>query len=483
MATPPAPQLLPQADSPSRAPLLPGEEPFNEALLSHLFTRKYETADVDFKETLETARGSSFPKVAKHFFGMSNYGGGFLLVGFRPRLTGGYDPIGLPSTFHLDQAELQGKFNGLSSTPLSIGYRELDRVVNGVAGRFAVVYIPPAPAVVVPTSDGAFVDGRGRQRLAFRKGEVLIRRGTSTERATPQEVEAIRTRARATAYRISLISGQAELIEETLVSNVLLALKLPSRVHTCQVRFNGRIPEHGLSSCLFRAGGTLHSLEDPARSGLAQFIRRGSVYSEPFQNWRRDPDKARLLVQLVESAAVRKGKQLGLLYDGERARFYFPLEPGHDRREETWPGISRPAPRQVAVRKYLSSLKREVVIHSSVRVDFSWLGDNLGLRLEPCFLLTEDGRRPLHGPKQGNVLISLESWLSSLNGGYLRNVLFWKSRFQGTDQYVRLAPELEFDSRPLHVRLSVGIREDTIRTLEQVTPSASGEGESEDVDG
>lgn len=109
-------------------------------------------------------------------------------------------------------------------------------------------------------------------------------------------------------------------------------------------------------------------------------------------------------MQILESAAVRKGRRIGLLYDEARARFYFPLENGSDRREEPWPGISRPTVRQVAVRKYFSSLKREICIHSSVQLGFQWMGDNLGLRLEPGYLLTEDGRRPLHGPKQGNVL-------------------------------------------------------------------------------
>ena len=479
MSTPSSSLDRPPPSVPDRSSvILPGDSPFNEALLSHLFTRRYETADVDFKETVETSRGSAFPKVAKHFFGMANYGGGFLLVGFRHKPTGGYEPLGLPTSFHIDQAELQGKFNALSSLPLAIGYREFDREVGGVSGRFAVVYVPPAPEVLTPVADGEFVDSHQKHRFAYRKGDVLIRRGTSTEKATPLEIDGIKARARTTAYHISLISGQPDILDETLVSNVFLALKLPPRVYACQVDLRGRVPEHGLASCLFR-GGSLYSFEDPSKSGLVRSSRRGSRYSEPIQTWRADPDKSRLLTQILESAAVRKGCRIGLLYDEARARFYFPLENGSDRREESWPGISRPTVRQVAVRKYLSSLKREICIHSSVQVGFQWMGDDLGLRLEPGYLLTDDGRRPLHGPKQGNVLIGIESWLSSFNGGYLRNVLFWRSKFQGEDPSIALAPELEFDSRPLSVRVPVGIREDTIRALETVEPPSEGK----EVDG
>ena len=465
MTAPSSPQLSPLTEPSHRTPLLPGDDPFNEALLSHLFTRKYESSDVDFKETLDTSHGGPFPKIAKHFFGMSNFGGGFLLIGFRDKPTGGYEPVGLPTSFHLDQAELQGKFNALSSAPLSIGYREFDREVGSVSGRYGVIYVPPSPDLLVPVVDGAFRDGSGTDRIAFRKGEVFIRRGTATERATSKEIEAIRTRSRLTAYRISLISGQPDLIEETLVSNVFLAATLPARVFSCTVDFRGRIPEHGLASCLFR-GGTLHTFEDPSRSGVARFIRRGSQYSDPFATWRQDPDRARLLMQLMQSAVVRTGAKLGLLYDVDRSRFYYPLEGQSERREETWPGIKRATQRQVAVRKYLPSLKREVGIHSSARVDFQWLGDQLSLRIEPCFLLTDDGRRPLRGPKQGNVLISLEAWLSSHNGGYLRNVLFWRSKFLGASQQIELAPGLAFDARPLSVQVPVGIREDTMSALE-----------------
>ena len=69
-------------------------DPFSEVVLSYLFSKSYESSELDFKESLETAKGSEFPKVARHFFGMSNYGGGFLLIGFRPKPTGGFLPVG-----------------------------------------------------------------------------------------------------------------------------------------------------------------------------------------------------------------------------------------------------------------------------------------------------------------------------------------------------------------------------------------------------
>jgi hypothetical protein len=447
-------------------------DPFSEPVLSYLFSRSYESSELDFKESLETAKGSEFPKVARHFFGMANYGGGFLLVGFRPKPTGGFLPVGVSEDFHIDQAELQGKFNALSSQQLAIGYRELDREVEGVTKRFAVVYIPPAPDILVPTVDGHYHNEKGKQRTAFSRGEVLIRRGTSTMKATSVEIAWIRARAKDTAYRISLLSGEPDLIVESLASNVFPATRLPSKVYWCLVSLRGRpVPDHGLHSCLVD-GRLLYSFEDPSRTPLSPFIDRDSLASDPVEAWRRDPDRARLLMQLFVSAAVRKGTNLGLEFDWERRRFFYPLPAGRTKREESWSGLTKPSTRQVAVRRYLGSLKREVVIHSSVRADFLWIGDSLHLRLEPGFLLSEDGLHPLYGHKPGSVLTSLESWLSSHNAGYLRNVFFWGSRFQDTDGSIRLGPDLEFKGRPVETHIDVGIRGDTLRSMEGRHPGS-----------
>ncbi|MDG6950044.1 MAG: ATP-binding protein [Nitrososphaerota archaeon] len=441
-------------------------DPLNDTVLSHLFNQKYETPSIDFKETLDTTRGSNFAKIARHFFAMSNYGGGFLLIGFQPKPTGGYNPVGLPSTFHLDQAEVQGKFNGLASIPLEIGYREFDRMVDGTTRRFAVVYVPPAPGVLVPKVDGTFQTERGKVKLAFAKGEVLTRRGTSTIRAEPYEIEWIRNRARDTAYQNSLLSGQPDRLEETIAANAFPALSMPQRIYICNVNLHGRsVPQHGLSSCLVQ-GSVLYSFEDPMKTPLRDVIRTGSPTSAALSEWRKDPDRDRTVTQLLKSAIVLRGKALGLSYDDARQRFFYPLDPGMDKREESWVGITRRDSRQVASFRHLPTLGRKVGIHQSVRVDFLWLDEKVFLRMEPGFVLTENGRNPLHGSEQGRALISLESWLSSLNGGYLRSVLFWRSVFMAGSDHIQLAPELVFSREPLSVKMSAGIRDDTIRTVE-----------------
>ncbi|MGI0084209.1 MAG: hypothetical protein ACREBQ_03915 [Nitrososphaerales archaeon] len=107
---------------------------------------------LDFKEALGISKNSPFPKIAKDIFAFSNYGGGFILIGFRhkskfpelaektsedsgdekPEYLRDYVPVGLGESYHVDQAALQEKFNAYSLEALSIDYREFTRVFEGI---------------------------------------------------------------------------------------------------------------------------------------------------------------------------------------------------------------------------------------------------------------------------------------------------------------------------------------------------------------
>src|SRR5438128_6060428 len=95
--------------------------PLDDIFVDFLMSKRRESPELDFKLTLDMSR-YRFPEVAKDIFAMANYGGGYILVGFREKKTGGFDPVGLPAEFHIDQADLQQKFNAYSSDPLAIGY-------------------------------------------------------------------------------------------------------------------------------------------------------------------------------------------------------------------------------------------------------------------------------------------------------------------------------------------------------------------------
>lgn len=168
--------------------------PLDDIVINFMLSQRREMAELDFKWTLDIRKGSDFAKIAKDIFAMSNYGGGYLLFGYKETETGSYEPAGLLSEFHVDQATLQEKFNSYSSDPLALGYKELQRVVDNESKKFAVIYIPPSITVLKPIKEATYTE-RGRIKLAFRRDEILFRRGTQSVRASLSEIKFIEKRA------------------------------------------------------------------------------------------------------------------------------------------------------------------------------------------------------------------------------------------------------------------------------------------------
>ena len=95
-------------------------EPLGDIMLDFLIDRDREDTFIDFKESISISKEAPFAKIAKDIFAFSNYGGGFILLGFRqkPKLKNRVEnteekkekrtflPIGLPDSFYIDQADL-----------------------------------------------------------------------------------------------------------------------------------------------------------------------------------------------------------------------------------------------------------------------------------------------------------------------------------------------------------------------------------------
>ena len=102
---------------------------------------------------------------------MSNYGGGYLIIGFKETESGSFEPAGLPETFHIDQAQLQEKFNSFSNCPISIGYREI--IAKNC--KYSVRNVPPSPIVLKPIKYGKSTSSEGKVKTVFATDEILLR--------------------------------------------------------------------------------------------------------------------------------------------------------------------------------------------------------------------------------------------------------------------------------------------------------------------
>jgi len=171
-------------------------EPLGDIMLNFLIDKDREEPYLDFKETLDIRKTSSFAKIAKDFFAFSNYGGGFILIGFKEKAKMenppedkkvNFLPLGLPADYHIDQSDLQPKFNSYSNVPIEIGYREFLKNIGGTEKKFAAIYVPASTCVLTPIKDGVYVDEKGKTKRAFETGSVMIRRGTQSLPATDEE--------------------------------------------------------------------------------------------------------------------------------------------------------------------------------------------------------------------------------------------------------------------------------------------------------
>lgn len=443
-------------------------DPLGDAMASFLYSRKRETAGLDFKLTLNTRKGGDFAKVVKDCFAFANSGGGYLILGFRQLPSGRYEPTGLPADFHIDQAELQEKFNAYSPEPLTVGYREDERVVDGERRKFAIVYFPPAAHLLNPSKDAIYQDGKGQDRVGAKNGLVYVRRGTQSIVATPSEEERARVLLTDANYRTSLISGRPDHVEEVLFSDVFSIRELPSLIYHGKLRTAPPTDwSPDLSAYVWR-GKDFYSFDDPRGSVIAEGLLSGTVTSLDRAVFGSEPEGARLSIELLKWELVGHASALGLCFDQRRGRLFYPLGEGRENREVHWKGLSRPARRKVASRRYSPSLHGQVCFHLAVSPSFLRIGRELYLKLQPGFLFTADGSSPIHGRAQGIALTSIENSVSNFNLAYLRGVLFWAGQLAGGSDTIVIRDDFGVSGDPIQTTVSIGLQSDVVG-LQRIT--------------
>lgn len=437
-------------------------DPTGDSMVAFLLSRKHETAEYDFKETLKAETDSEFARVAKDIFAFSNYGGGYLVLGFREQPTGGYEPVGLPENFHIDQAQLQEKFNSYSNSPLAISYREVKVPIGSEERKFALIYVPPSPVILKPVKDGRYTDRRGGTHLAVREGVTYIRRGTQSIPASPDETKWIAGRLRDASYRVSLVSGEPDLVNEELVLDLFEVRNKPANLTTGLLK--REFPpdwKPDLSAWVVR-GGRVYSFDDLTRSSLREYLLNDSVTIAAYSDFTSRDDGARIVSELLQWEVYGKAVGIGMRVDARRGRIFYPLESGHDQRLVHWAGLARSSKRTVARRIFSTVLHGEVYLHLAVSPGFVTMANSLCLRLEPGFLLSTDGKTPIYGPQQGRMLTSFENSVANFNLGYLRSVFFWAGQLSEESAQIQIRPDLSISSSPIRITAPKGIRSDQV---------------------
>lgn len=459
------------------SPVLPevNVEPLGDMMLDFLIERDREDASVDFKETLSIAKEAPFAKIAKDIFAFSNYGGGFIFIGFKERPKSEtssqseskrtFLSIGLPEGFHIDQATLQEKFNSYSNAQIQLQYHEFFRNVDGSTKKFATIYIPPSTSILRPVRKGAYIDTKERKRLAFNVGSVLFRRGTQSIIASKHEIVWIQKRIEKEGYRVSVLSGQPDQIQETLYSNLFEVIKIPEVIWTANPKLasqqQSNKPPNISSSPVYRFWNdkvvTLVNLSEP-ESALWGIINPSSVQMGELTAWLANSDKQRIVIELLNKELRFLAERLGVLHERKKQKFYYACDGEY--RTETWRSRFRSSSTvTVGQRIWAQQLKRFIFWHIAVIGRFEYLGNHLFLKLSPTIQLTDDGRKAIFGTREGTVITRLT--YNRYNASYLNSLLFWISKFaEGKDNIALAQGKVIVSSKPVESRIDTGIMSD-----------------------
>ncbi len=437
--------------------------PLDKLVVEFVLSQRRETAELDFKLTLDIRKGSDFAKIAKDIFAMSNYGGGYIVFGYKERETGSFDPVGLGKDFHVDQATLQEKFNSYSNEPIALEYEESEKAIAGEKKRFAIIYIPPSPTPLKPVKYATFKSEKtGREKRIFSRDEILIRRGTQSAHATLNEIKFIEERSKQTNYRISLLSGEPDRIKENLYTNFFEVTKLPTHISEVEIPTNIRFPyfeTKGIPYMRPWRSKKIYSFCNLVQDPFEKYIISGSSRSHPIGDFLESQDKRNLLIQLLNSeirdAALKKGLRFARY---NKNVFFYPTD--EPERYETWEGRYRKTPKQVARKIYVSQLKRSLFAHDAASISFHFIGDDVYLVILPEIALTHDGYDTIRGFREGPVKTRL--LYNEFNDVYLNLVLFWVSRFRfyAGQESIDLDGRIEISAEPVTAKLGVGIRKD-----------------------
>ena len=430
--------------------------PLDDIYVDFLMSKKRESPELDLKLILDISR-ERFAEIAKDIFAMSNYGGGYVLVGWKQKEKGGFEPVGLPEDLHLEQAHLQEKFNAYSSERVALGYREFGRFIEGQNRRFALLYVPASISPLYPRGDGFARISETKERKVFQRGEILFRRGTQSVPASAEEREHIKQRAGQTDYQISLISGVPDKVREALYSNLFAVRHLPEKVYEARLSSEQVLFPIRREMPFVVQSPFAYSFDNPAKGPLKPFIQQGTITANDPRKWLEDKDRRNIVLWLLDSSLIYEAGQRGM-WEWKK-KVFFPLREGETSRFESWPGLSRASSRQVATTMFAQQLGESVGVHPAVDVHFTWVGEKLYLRLWPTFVLTKDGRHVRSGEREGTVITRLTH--AEYNKAYLRNVFFWASKLGAEEGRWRLlSGEIEIDSQPMKAQVSLGIRSD-----------------------
>jgi len=458
-------------------------EPLSDYVIDFLTSQRRESPFLDFKYIINLRRNSDFPEIAKDIFAFANYGGGWILIGWEESKKNQFVPVGLPESYEVDQAPLQEKFNSYCNEPIVIEYREFNRnfkslfltskdeirnKVNSISNRFAIIFVPPSHKILVPIKEGKYRKG-DKTRVVFKKGDIFYRRGTQSIKASQQEINIIKKRLEKENYRISILSGEPDEVNETIYGNLFEVIKLPEFVYLGDKK--SEYDDVSIKALLkqqkifpefyykFKVWNkkiiTFENLSDNSNP-YRKLIYENTISKEKVSNWLKDINKRRIIIELLNRELKHYAINKGLIIFKKKSgdQLFYSTSSGVNKRQERWRSRYALSTRTVAAKMYAEQLGRFIYWHAAFNPNFIYINNKFYLRILPTFVITEDGRKPVSSFRFGTIITRLS--YNKYNNAYLNTILFWIHQL-GEGDNIRIKDYLIISNKPVELKTNVGI--------------------------
>lgn len=177
---------------------------------------------------------------------------------------------------------------------------------------------------------------------------------------------------------------------------------------------------------------TFVDLNDKA-SPLAPFCDTAHAKIEKRERWWSDDNLVRLYASLLNQLMQTHIASVGLSYNEEYERIYFPKsDDGALEIKRIWYNVrtKRYSPGRIVV-KYYEYGADKFWRHKAVSLWFEYIGKSWYLRIIPKYFFTIDGFIPHNSPKVGSWTTVIKS--QEYNPNVLNDILFWSDILSGGD--------------------------------------------------
>ena len=278
-------------------------------------------------------------------------------------------------------------------------------------------------------------------------------------------------------------------IEESLTSNLLPVIEPPNFVYSDETSVERKQEVwnkvKGTTPPFFLMRGRLYSYvpHGSRPNPFGPFLVGREPKAEPFADLLAKQDEARQLIGNLNAGLRQHCYDMDIwTAKTDRGLFYPPVLKDGRARTFTW-GKGR-RPRTIAVMKTRSKQEGEFGVHMAARMRFILLDGKLYLLIDPAWMFTVDGVKPVEGVEMG--VFSTKWGGRERNAALLRNVLMWGLLIAKGAREIRINMGAKgqpiatrIQSVPAHTRIGSGIFGDALRLDGILRGEGAGEQEPE----